>query len=154
MTVVVYTDASYCERSDIAACGYVILVDGKMKKHDILFVRGLKKPSNAEIFSIVQALQYSFLINGVKSITVNTDHKPTVTRRKKKLIFKELDDTVELIREYSISVQFFHVKGHSNNYYNNLVDESCNQNLKSFLKNTNNAKNFTGRINHNGPVRL
>lgn len=157
MTVTGYTDASHCDINDISACGYVLMSEDRMFKHEMYIVTGLEKSTNAEIFSIVQCLQYSFLINGVKRIAVYSDCKSIVNcvnrkRRRKELV--ELIETIDIIREYGISVGLYFVKSHASDWYNNFIDKSCIHNLRTFLKNTNNEKSFFRSINRHDPVRL
>lgn len=153
MELIVYTDASYCFHSDIAACGFVVVKDREIIKHEVIMVAGLKTPTNAEIFSIVSALQYSFLVVGVKGINLNTDCKPIVTARKKRKKFLEMYDTIDIIREYGIGVTINFVKGHSNNWYNNLIDKSCITQLRKYIK-QNNEKNHHRNVLRSSNVNL
>jgi hypothetical protein len=42
MNIVVYTDASHCHDTNIAACGFLVLYKGKLEKHTVNIVSGLK----------------------------------------------------------------------------------------------------------------
>jgi len=134
MTVVVYTDASYDKEKDIAACGYCVLVNRKLIKHQVLFLSGLGKVSQAEILSIVKALEYSFLVNGVSKIIVNTDYESIVKRVRAKKGFEEFDATMEIIKEHDIEVQLNHVRAHKGDRFNTLVDRSCLYGLREYLE--------------------
>lgn len=134
MTAVVYTDASYCHKSDVGACGFIVILNGKMIKHEVELVSGLKTPTNAEIHAIVSGIQYAFLIKNVRSITVNTDCKTTVVNRKGRKQYKELNETIQIIKEARIGFSIFYVRGHSENRFNNIIDQSCNASLRKYLK--------------------
>lgn len=134
MTVVCYTDASYRKEFDIAACGYCMLVAGKMIRHEVKLVAGLGSPSNAEIFAITEAAQLAYLMEGVSKIFIRTDHESTVKRRKKRARFADLNITLDIIKESGIEIQIQHVKGHSTNHHNNLVDRHCRNNLRKYIK--------------------
>jgi ribonuclease HI len=133
MTAVAYTDASYSSEKDISACGYVVLVDGKVINHEVLLVEGLKTPTNAEIFAVIKAAEYCFMINGVKNITINTDCKTIISRKRSRRHHMDLDETIAMIKEEGIGLNLVHVRGHKGNYFNNLVDESCLQNLRAYI---------------------
>lgn len=159
MTVVVYTDASYCSQTDVAACGYLILSNGRPIKHEVIFVSGLKTPTNAELFAVVSATQFSFLIKNVKNIIVNTDCKTLLHCRlhktkKGRVDVSELVETIEIVKEYGVGFSMFFVRGHGGNKWNNKVDISCNLNLRTFLNKQNNEKSISRRTGHNDSFRL
>lgn len=134
MTVVCYTDASYRHEYDIAACGFCVLVSGKIIKHEVKLVSGLKSPSNAEVFAITEAAQFAYLMEGVSKIYIRTDHESTVKRRKKRARFADLNATLEIIKESGIEIHIQHVKGHSTDWHNNLVDKQCRNNLRKYIR--------------------
>lgn len=135
MIVVAYTDASHCHKNNVSACGYCVLVNGKMVKHEVTLVGGLRVSDQAEAYAVTAALQYAFLIQGVKSITINTDWRTVTTMKEWRLkkYFTELYDTIEIIREHRIGLTLTYVRGHSNNELNNLVDKSCLKTLRQFI---------------------
>jgi ribonuclease HI len=144
MVAVAYTDCSYSMEHRIGACGWVILVDGNMKSHKVILVGNLGTSQEGELFSVVQALQECFLINGVKSIVANTDCQAVVTASNRKTKkhrmpkkYNELLETLEMIREYGIGVTITHVKAHCQNTMNNLIDKSSRKQLHNFIKTTN-----------------
>ena len=133
MTVVCYTDASYRKDFDIAACGYCVLVGAKMIKHEVVLVSDIGSPANAEIYAIVQAAQFAFMINGVESIIIYTDYKAAVDGKKSGNKYKELRETIKMVLEYGIKIELVFVKGHSTNKHNNLVDQTCRFNLRKYI---------------------
>lgn len=133
MVVLAYTDASYNPHINVAACGFCVLANGKMIKHEVTLVEGLGNSTEAEIFSVVLALQYAFLVKSVDSIFINTDCKTIVDMKNKKTLALELYETLEIIKEHKIGVTIQHVRAHGTNRMNNKVDRSCNKSLKQFI---------------------
>ncbi len=134
MIVEVYTDASYNEKLDIASCGILVLVNKKIIKHEVVSLLGLGTVSNAEIWAVVHGLQYCFMVKDVSKIYAYTDHKTILTRRGKKLKYRDLDDTIEMIADWGIPLKLIHVYAHRNNFYNNKIDQSCRQELRKYVK--------------------
>lgn len=142
MTVTCYTDASYSHEKNISACGFCVLVGGKMVKHEISLVEGLGGPGQSEVYAITAALQYAFLMEGVTGIILHTDFMPIITRRhdkkrtgnrRPKLDYQDFYDTVEVIKEHNIWIRITYVNAHADNWVNNLVDEACRQNLRKVV---------------------
>ena len=73
MTAIVYTDASYSNSKLIAACGYCVLFDGVMVKHEVLLYENILTTLQAETISIIQGLLHSFMLKGITQINVHTD---------------------------------------------------------------------------------
>jgi len=134
MTVVCYTDASYRKEYDIAACGYCVLVKGKMIKHSVVLVSDIGGPGHAEIYSIVQAAQFAFMLGGVKSIIIYTDYQAAVDGSRRGLRYKELKETMEMVRDFGVHIELNFVKAHSTCKHNNLVDKQCRHNLRKYIK--------------------
>jgi ribonuclease HI len=134
MTVIAYTDASHCHITGVSACGFVVLVDGHIIKHEVLLIHGLDGSQAAELYSIVHAPQYCFMLDGVRSIRLKTDCQTVVNRVKRKKKYQELNDTIEMIQEYGIFVSVSFVKSHSKCEMNNLVDNSSRKQLREYLK--------------------
>lgn len=133
MTAIVYSDASYSYKQDISACGFCVLVDGALVKHQVQLISGIGATHKAEIFALVCAIQFAFLLNGVTEIKAYTDYLSVITRKSKKLIYRDLDETLGMCLENGITVTIDHVKAHSGDEFNTLVDKSCHSNLKKYL---------------------
>lgn len=156
MTATVYSDASFCYKTDVAACGFCAIVEGKLIKHQVQLVANLGTPAICEIFALTEAIQFAFLIPGVTKIVAFTDYEPILTRKKTRSKYEDLDITIEICRESGISVSICHVKGHSGDKYNTIVDKSCNKSLKKYLhgdKETKKRKTSFGFSFHNHPLR-
>jgi ribonuclease HI len=134
MIAVVYSDASYCHKNDIAACGFIVLFGHRIVKHQVILVKGLKTPTGAELYSLVVGIQYAFLLNDVKSIQANTDCIALVNKVKSRKKYAELFDTIEIVEEFGIGFTLRHVKGHAYNKYNNKIDNSCITELRKYLQ--------------------
>lgn len=145
MTVVCYTDASYRKEYDIAACGYCVRVFGKMVKHCVEIIYNIGGPGHAEVYAIVQAAQFAFMIKGVEIIIIYTDYQGAVDGRKRGKKYDELRKTIEMISDFGINIELIYVKAHSINKHNNLVDRECRANLRKYIKE--NGINKTKRRN-------
>lgn len=133
MTVVAYTDASFsCERG-IGVCGFIAKREGLSIAHNLEIVGGLKYADRAEIHAVVMAIQYCFLLPDVSKIIVRTDCRNIVFRGKKEK-YKELEQTLEVCREYNVSVEISHVKGHVGHPTNEKIDQSVRTHLRQYLK--------------------
>jgi len=134
MTVTCYTDASHNQYKDIAACGYCVLLEGKIVKHEVILVEGFGGAGPAEVFAITKALQYAFLLKGTTGIIINTDYLPVIQMNKKrKKTWQEYHETVEIIKEHNIWIRIKHVAAHQNNKLNNMIDESCRKELRKAI---------------------
>lgn len=161
MRVIAYTDASHCGVNKVSACGFIVLFNGKMIKHEITFLGDINSTQYAETFAIVNALQYCFLLDGVSEIKICTDCLAAVhcfntmrrSLRKRRIVFNEMIDTLEEIMNFGIFVEMEKIKSHSGNKFNDFIDQSSRHQLKKYLK-TQNEKSFTGIVNRNGSVRL
>lgn len=140
MEVVVYTDASQCHITRIAACGFLALQGKKIIKHEITIMTGLRISSEAEYKAISFALQYAFLLKGVQKILVFTEMEAIVggTYSQKAIskspILKEVVDVLQEIREYGVKVGFKKVRAHSNDKYNTIIDVSVRAELRNHLR--------------------
>lgn len=138
MTLTAYTDASYRERLDIAACGYMVYNNGILIKNSVVVLGNIETIANAEIYSIEQALIYCFLQNGVSKIYIYTDQKQVcfgernILRRKNR--YKEMYAIIDIIEEHGIEVKFSKVRSHGTNEIHNHVDSNCTDVLNKYLK--------------------
>lgn len=137
MRVIVYTDASYNDIYDIAACGYVVIINGEVVMHRVRILTNIGCSGNAEVYAAADGSQYAFLIPGVTEIRIRTDyHSLTQKRRggrRRNLIWTELLETIEMIRESKIKFGLDYVKGHNGNKYNTIIDESCRTELRKHI---------------------
>lgn len=140
MEVVVYTDASVCPTTKYAACGFIALRGTKSIKHEITLMSSIWSSKCAEYKAVSFALQYCFLLNGVKEIILYTEMDHIVnwsfTEKQKRYYpyIQEIVDVCEIIREHGVEIKFMYVKAHSHNRYNDIVDKSVLKALRDFLK--------------------
>ena len=149
MVVSVYTDASFNHKKDISSCGFIILVNRKIIKHQVLLVKNLKTPHGAELYSIYEALCNSYLVKGVSCINVYCDcikaldicNQSNEERikwdynktKKYTILISDFNNLMDLLKEEKIITRFYKVRAHANNFFNNMVDRSCLNNLREYI---------------------
>lgn len=139
--ILIYTDASCSYEKKISACGYVILRDGQMIKHEVLLVENVGTPDEAELYAICFALKLSYSMPMIRRITVNTDSLNIHTqwlRAPDEERFTQLEKLRKKIQNKGILFAINYVKGHRQNRHNNLIDQSCRKILRTHLKGANN----------------
>lgn len=137
MTAVVYTDASHDHIRKIAACGYCIVVKGRLQKVEVYLYSHVQTTTHAETLAITAGMQNAFDIKGVKQIVINSDSRNALSNiSAKRILYDNQDvfDTIEVFNQFSISFKFNHVRGHNGNKYNELVDYYCNTHLRLLRK--------------------
>lgn len=140
MEVVVYTDASCSNPLNISACGFLAMHGTKSIRHEIVLWSGLRNSIVAEVYAIVHALHYCFLLKDIRNIVVYTEMDFIVRQQFNKKwhwdspVFNELIDTLDEINNYNVSVEFVKVKAHSHDRLNNKIDNSVRKVLREYLK--------------------
>ena len=152
MDISVYTDASYCHKTKVAACGYFILNKNKPIKHDIFLFQDVKNSYEAEQIAIEKGLQEAFLVNGtIKRIVLFTDSMGVVDNIRnyinnltysKKFMRKDLLETIDTLIECGVKVTLVYVKAHAHHgkettaeKFNKKVDISVRTELRKYLNN-------------------
>ena len=153
MNVVVYTDASHCNKTKLAACGFAVLVNGRLSKLTVVMMSDVHSSGHAEVYAAIYGLQYAFLLQEVKCITLNVDYESIIFKSRKlnRVPYSELHATIQTIGDYSVILNLKKVKAHSDDRYNNLVDKHCNRVLGRMIdyvkkKATNSLIKQTGYI--------
>lgn len=144
MIVTAYTDGSHRHWERVGACGFVAIVEGRIIKHEVVFIE-TGSTFICEFIAIINALQYCFLLKDVTRIIIRTDLRAAtyyctrgVKRKKREAYFvTEFIDTLDIIREHNIEVSVEYVKAHSNDKYNTFIDSSARTQLRIFLNNKN-----------------
>lgn len=131
--IVIYTDASFDEKMHVAACGYVTMVDFKMISHNVYLVSGINSPKDAEEYAITLALRDLKDVNMFDAILINTDclfciYPQNKRRTNVNIQFKKEVNKFVLL---GVKITMRHVKGHSNDHFNTLVDKSCRKHLRA-----------------------
>lgn len=134
MTLVCYTDASYCSSLNVGACGFTVYRAWQLIKHDILLVGNIGSIKYSEAFAMSAALQYCFLKEGITGILLFTDQIDARSRndRKAKFQYKELNEVIDIIEEHGIWVEIKYTKAHTKDKFHNKVDKSCNTALREY----------------------
>lgn len=125
--IVVYTDGAFSPIREQGGVGVVILENNKKI---LEYSNAYKHCSNnkMELGAIIIALR--FIKTPVDSIIVYSDSMYCIgcislgwKRKKNKLMWKEFDKQFERVKQLCPNIKFEHVKGHSDNYWNNRCDE-------------------------------
>lgn len=142
MEAVAYTDCSYSDKYKIASVGFIATLKGQVVKHEIKFLAGVNSTRDAELYAVNEALQFLFLIDGVKNIQINTDFAQIAYMKisSKNPLFVEMKEILSIIKEHKIGVTINHVWGHSGNFYNEKIDKSCRKQLRKFINNIHSGK--------------
>ena len=140
MTVTLYTDASFCNKRKVAACGYIIMVSGEAIKHEIIIVSDCHTINDGEFLAAIKGIQEAYLQKGVTEIEFYTDSMSIIVfkngiKAQRKPLAKEFSETMEMLKEDGIIINMHHVKAHSDNKFNTKVDKSCRSILRSYIKN-------------------
>lgn len=123
----IYTDGAYSPLRDQGSVGIVILQDGKKI---LEYSNKYERTSNnqMEIGAVIIALR--LIKESHDSITIYTDSQYVIgcatlgwKRKKNSKLWEEFDKQYERVLELCPNIEFVHVKGHSDNYWNNYVDK-------------------------------
>lgn len=122
----IYTDGAYTSIKDQGGVGIVMLQDNcKILEYSNMY----KRTSNnqMELGAIIIALR--LVKESYDSITIYTDSQYVIgcatlgwKRRKNSRLWEEYDNQYERVSELCSNIEFIHVKGHSDDYWNNYVD--------------------------------
>lgn len=140
MEVVVYTDASLCDNTHVAACGFIVYYGTKSICHEITLFDNVRSSNTGEIKAISLALQYCFLLEGVKNIILYTEIESVVLWRfnsrrvRGSCTLREMMAVVDIIKEYGVEIEFRKVKAHSHDRRNDTIDISVRKVLRDHLK--------------------
>ena len=131
----IYTDGAYSPSKDIGGIGVIILNN----EHKIIEYSN-KYPNCTnnlmELGAIIIALR--LIKKPVNSITLFSDSMYCIGcinlswKRKKNLqMWKEFDKQFERVNKLCPKIEFQHVKGHADNYWNNEVDRLAQYSINS-----------------------
>ena len=135
---VIFTDGAYSSSRDQGGIGIVVLRDGeKVFKYSKAFMKTTN--NQMELIAVIIALRA--IKNPINSLTIYTDSmyvKGCATlgwKRKKNVELWNLFDQAFKLAQVLVKtpIQIEHVKGHSDNVYNNLCDELAVQASQELL---------------------
>lgn len=160
MIVNVYTDASYCDKTKIAACGFTVYSEGKMIKHSIVMMENVKNNNVAEAIAATEGISYCFLLDGVGLIYLHTDclgikdcKVPNKKGTRKPIYIREFVEIIDIINEYNVKVHVQFVKGHGSNQRHSFIDISVRRHLRHYLKPKKIKSNETISVKENIPYK-
>lgn len=122
----VFTDGAYSLTRDQGGVGIVVLKDGKeVLRYSNMYKRTTN--NQMELGAIIIALR---LIKGkIDSLVIYTDSQYCIgcavqgwSRKKNKALWAEFDKQYNRVKKLCPDIQFIHVKGHSGDKYNEIVD--------------------------------
>ena len=143
MKVTIYTDASSNQYKSISACGYILLKNGRILKHEITLVDEMKCSHEAECYAVFLSLIECFKFKNITQVNINSDNLMVIHTLRGKLkntklagnkYFIMLQECMETYKQLNIALKVYKVKAHSNNEMNNKVDSSVRIELRKHLK--------------------
>ena len=123
----IYTDGAYSSSLDQGGLGIVILFNNK-KIYEYSKMYQHVTNNKMELGAVIIALK---LIKGnIDTITIVSDSMYVIgcatlgwQRKKNVSLWKEFDKQFARVSKLCTSIEFKHIKGHSNNYWNEYVDK-------------------------------
>jgi len=148
MILTAYTDASYCDRTKIAVCGFSVYSEGRLIKNQLVIIEGFSHVGWAESSAISEALQYCFLQKGVTGIELHTDQILARDKERRAALpkFREVNEVLDICWDHKIFVNIHYVKSHQKGLLtthekrHGLLDQSCRTQLRKYLHENTNSK--------------
>lgn len=140
-TVQIYTDASYCARTNVAACGYLMRGKSYVKLPVVYTVSDIRS-HEAEMYAVILAVKDLLNAESMPSVVkISSDAVYLIkylSKREgltKSKLRDQLDTVVAELRSRCNRVNFFYVRGHvigasRHNDYLNEVDQACRKRMK------------------------
>lgn len=124
---VAYVDGAYSSSRDQGGLGILILKEGK---ETLRYSNMYKHSSNnrMELGAVIIVLR--LIKSKIDSLTIYTDSMYVIgcgtlgwKRSKNKAMWEEFDKQYKRVKELCPNIEFIHVKGHSGEKYNEIVDD-------------------------------
>lgn len=124
---IMFTDGAYSSTRDQGGVGIVILKDGKeILRYSNMYKRTTN--NQMELGAIIIALR--MIKKKIDSLVIHTDSQYCIgcavqgwKRKKNRVMWEEFDRQYSRVKELCPDIKFVHVKGHSGNKYNEIVDQ-------------------------------
>lgn len=123
----IFTDGAYSSSRNQGGVGIVVLKDDKEILRYSNMYKGVTN-NQMELGAIILALR--MIKNEIDSIEIYTDSQYCIgcaikgwKRKKNKALWAEFDRQYNRVKKLCPNIQFTHVKGHSGNKYNEIVDK-------------------------------
>ena len=124
--IVIYTDGAYSSMRNQGGVGIIMLQnDEKILEYSNKYERTTN--NQMELGAVIIALR--LIKKTHDSVIIYTDSQYVIgcatlgwQRKKNVRLWQEFDNQYKRVKELCPNITFEHVKGHTNNYYNNLCD--------------------------------
>ena len=122
-----YSDGAYSSARDQGGVGIVLIRNGKKVFE---FAKGFKKTTNNKMEIVAALMVLKCFKQPIDSITIYTDSMYVIgcatldwQRKKNQLLWKLFDEEFERVSALCPHIEFKHVKGHTDDMWNNYVDK-------------------------------
>ncbi len=144
----IYVDGSYNESLNLAGYAFAVVENEEIKfvQKEAMILRNGNSVT-AELIGVIKALEYC-QNQGIQEVTIIHDYNeiPMFAFSYRKTKNPSINSYVRKLREMreTIKVSFLKVKAHTDDRFNNYVDELSRKSIEEFLerllKNKNNSK--------------
>lgn len=133
----IYTDGAYSQIRHQGGSSVIVLKNNSLI---LEWSKGWRGGTNntAELLSIIMALR--FIKSTVGNINIYSDSQYCIgcavqnwQRKKNIKLWEEFDKQFNRIKSLCTSINFYHIKGHSGNYWNSYCDKLAVQASKELL---------------------
>lgn len=121
-----YTDGAYSSVRDQGGIGIVFLRNGKKT---VEYSRGFKQTTNNKMEILASLFVLKSIKSPIDSLTIYTDSMYVIgcatlgwKRKKNVVLWEAFDRELKRVNSLCPNIKFQHVKGHSENHWNNYVD--------------------------------
>ena len=121
-----YTDGAYSSARDQGGIGVVFLRNGKKTDE---YYRGFKQTTNNKMEILASLFALKSIKMPIDSLTIYTDSMYVIgcatlgwKRKKNIVLWEAFDRELQRVNLLCPNIKFQHVKGHSENQWNNYVD--------------------------------
>ena len=122
-----YSDGAYSSARDQGGVGIVLIRNGKKVFE---FAKGFKKTTNNKMEIVAALMVLKCFKQPIDSIIIHTDSMYVIgcatlgwQRKKNATLWQIFDKELNRVSKLCPSIKFQHVKGHSDNEWNNYVDK-------------------------------
>ena len=121
-----YTDGAYSSVRNQGGIGIVFLRNGKKT---VEYSRGFKQTTNNKMEILASLFALKCIKTPIDSLTIYTDSMYVIgcatlgwKRKKNVVLWEAFDREMKRVSSLCPNIKFQHVKGHSENHWNNYVD--------------------------------
>lgn len=121
-----YTDGAYSSVRNQGGIGIVFLRNGEKT---VEYSRGFKQTTNNKMEILASLFALKSIKTSIDSLTIYTDSMYVIgcatlgwKRKKNVVLWEAFDREMKRVSSLCPNIKFQHVKGHSENHWNNYVD--------------------------------